>query len=452
MPRQGGPRGSWATSVAPRADRFLIPSPIARDRGRAVAVEGSLVLQLSLSLALGLLVGLERERREVSTSGVRTFPLLTLLGTLCALLADAAGEDWLLAAGLLATTALLVLGWRIRREQEEHPGLTTEVAALVMFAVGGAVVALPIGVPVVTTGVVTLLLHFKRPLHRFVRGLDDAEVRSIVRLVLIALVVLPVLPREAFGPLDAVNPYEVWLVVVLIVGISVGGYLVQRLVGARTGTILAGVLGGVISSTATTAAYARRVGSGSADAAAAQLVIQIAAVVVFARVAVEVALVAPGTFADLTGPLGVSAAWTAVVAGVCTLVWKPREQAAARTPHDPSSLGAAVTFGALYAAVLLGTALAKRHFGPGSLYGVAVVSGLTDMDAITISTAQMVQAGKVEAGTGWRMILLGSLSNMLVKAGTVAALGNRRLALRTALFFGASIAGGVVVLLTWPGP
>jgi len=422
-----------------------------------LASPGTLV-DLALALGLGLLVGLQREWVDAGTAGIRTFPLLTLFGAVCALLAASHG-GWILGAGALGVAAIVVVGdvGRLRRArargEEPDPGITTEVATLLMFGVGAL---LPLGyrTPAVVLGAtVALLLHWKRPLHDLVDRIGPGDVRAIMRLVLVALVILPLLPNRSLGPYEVLNPFEMWLMVVLIVGISLGAYVAYKLLGVRGGMLAAGLLGGLISSTATSVTYAQRTRDDVDRVPSATLVVLLASAVAFARVLGEVAVVAPTVFWAVAGPISAMMAWCACVGGIAYL-WGRREfaresEVAERDP--PSTLGAAIVFGILYGVVLLGVAFAREHFGQEGLYVVAGLSGLTDMDAITLSTAQLMRRGGLEVSTGWRLVLLGGLANFLFKGAVVAVLGHRRLAARVALLFGAALAGGVLILLFWPG-
>jgi uncharacterized membrane protein (DUF4010 family) len=405
--------------------------------------------QLGIALGLGLLVGLQREWAEPEAAGIRTFPLITVLGTVCALLAGKFG-GWILSGGVLALGAMMVVT-NLRRDVSGngHPGPTTEIAALLMFTVGAL---LPVGMiveAIAIGGVVALLLHWKKPLHSFVERIGGSEMRAVFRLVLIALVVLPLLPDRSFGPYEVLNPFRIWLIVVLIVGISLSGYLISRYVGPKAGSVLSGILGGLISSTATTVSYARRSKNASEFSALAALVIMIASTIVFVRVAFEVAVVAPGIVGQVLPQFGVMCLWMALISVVASFM-SGQEQTAAPEPGDPSNLSAAVVFGVLYALVLLAVAAAKEYFGDRGLYLVAALSGLTDMDAITLSTAQLITAGRVSVDIGWRMMLLGALSNILFKGSVVAALGHPRLLARIAVLFGLSMVGGILLFWLWP--
>jgi uncharacterized membrane protein (DUF4010 family) len=356
---------------------------------------------------------------------------------------------WAIAAGLIAVAVVFWIG-NGASDARGPTGVTTEIAGLVVFMVGATVMLGMGGLAVVVTGLTSVLLHWKRPLHRWVDRTGAEDFQAITRLVVIGLVILPVLPNEAYGPYDVVNPFKIWLMVVLIVGISLAAYAVQKLLGARTGTLLAGVLGGLISSTATTVSYSRLSKSGIADPTAAAIVIMAASTVVFARVMFEVAVVAPAVLGAVAPPLGAMMGFMLVV--TVGAFWTSRSRIDAPEQSEaPSDLTAAVIFGLLYAGVLLLVAAVKDSFGQTALYAVAGISGLTDMDAITLSTAQLMNSGSIETPTGWRLILVGAIANLVFKAGAIAVLGAPELLKRILVLFGISAAGGVALLLLWPG-
>ena len=412
-------------------------------------MELDLLAALGIAVGLGLLVGLERERAESEMAGIRTFPLITIFGALSAALGGVYG-GWVPAAGLLAVAAMLVMANVVKLEAgTRDPGATTEAAALVMFGVGAALVAGYTTPAIATGGGVAVLLHWKRPLHAVVRGIDYGELKAIMRLALIALVILPVLPDRAYGPLAVLNPFEIWLMVVLIVGISMAAYVAYQLFGAKAGTLAAGLLGGLISSTAATVGYSRRTRHSPDLAPAAAVMITIASGVVFARVLLEVGVVAPGLLPVIGPPLAAMLGLFAVLSTAAYLLAR-RGLASPSEPGPPSDLRAAIVFGLLYAAVLLGVAAARRYLGETGLYAVATLSGLTDVDAITLSTAQMVRAARIEPDTGWRLILVGALANVAFKGAAVAVLGTRALFGRVAVWFGLALAGGLAILFLWP--
>ncbi|NND97901.1 MAG: MgtC/SapB family protein [Pirellulaceae bacterium] len=404
---------------------------------------------IAISLGLGLIVGLQREWKESDIAGIRTFPLITLLGTVLGQV-SAGDINLLIAAGLISVAVLLVSVNIVKAKASEFDfGLTTEIAALVMYGVGVTLAMKMTGPAVVVTGIVAVLLHLKQRLHNIVDRMAEKDIRSVIHLVLIALVILPVLPDQTYGPYDVLNPYKIWRMVVLIVGISMSAYVIYKLVGARAGAVLGGILGGLISSTATTVSYARQTKENADAGAMAALVIVIASTIVNLRVLIEVGVVAPRLLNVALLPIALLMVLMTIE---CLVLFFPLRNRVTKPPdHDnPAQLKPAIIFGALYAVVLFIVAAAKEHFGDQALYVVAIISGLTDVDAITLSTARLFQQDRLEAGTAWRVILIATLSNLVFKAGAVAVLGSRKLLFYVAILFGIAIAGGVGLLLFWP--
>lgn len=412
-------------------------------------MEWPLLRSLLLALGLGLLVGLERERAHAAMAGVRTFALIGLAGALAAV----AGGDgpWLPAAGLLGVVALFWVANRVGPvvepgSTESVTGLTTEMAGIVVFLVGVVAVRGPVELAVVVAGATAVLLHWKEPLHAFVRRLGEDEVRAVLRLVLLAMVVLPVLPDRAYGPYEVLNPSHIWLMVVLIVGISLAAWVIRRLLGPGRGALVAGVLGGLVSSTATTVGVARRSKEEPALATGGSVVILAASAVVFARVLLEVGIVAPRALPTVGPPLvGVGL----VLAGLLWLGYRRDRDALEADPEAeaPDDLGAAVAFGLLYAVVLFAVAAVKDRFGDGALYAVAALSGVADVDAITLSTARLLELGRLDLAVGGRLILVATLANLVFKGLLVAILGRRALLARLTVPLGLTVAAGAAVLL-----
>lgn len=405
---------------------------------------------LGISLGLGLLVGLQRERAGSRVAGFRTFTLIALLGTLSGLLAETLGA-WVVAGGLLSLAAVLVVANVIKlHEGDIAPSMTTEIAALVMYCVGVYVVLGHRSVAIVVGGAVAVMLYAKPILHGLVRRMGEGEMRGLIQFALVALVILPLLPDEPYGPFKVLNPRQIWWMVVLVSGISLSGYVAFRLLGDRNAAVVAGLLGGVISSTATTVSYARRAAHAEGQVAAATLVIMLASTVVYARVLLEVSIVARSVLPSVAPPIAVMMAAALVQSA---LAWRHARTVKTRLdPGDnPSELRSAITFGVLFAAVLLAVAAAKEYFGDRGIYAVAAVSGLTDMDAITLSTSRMSAEGMLATGTAWRAIVVAAIANLVFKGGIVAALGGRVLAGRIAALFGINILVGLVLLFAWPG-
>jgi uncharacterized membrane protein (DUF4010 family) len=413
-------------------------------------MQTEILKQLAVSLGLGLLVGFQREWSPNKEAGIRTFALITVFGTVCAQLAGSYG-GWVIAAGLIAVAATVLMGQFMGlRTGEDDIGITTEIAALVMYGVGAILVMGQVTVAVIVGGTVAVLLHWKTSLHRFVRRIEKKDISAIMQLILIGLVILPILPNRTYGPYNVLNPHDIWLMVVLIVGISLGSYLAYRFLSARAGMLLSGLFGGLISSTATTVTHSRRTRGSSETVNMSTVIIMVASTMVFGRVAFEVFLVAPSVMPRIILPLLVLMGYMVIISGGFYL-FLGRRQKKVRLDENPSQLKTAVVFGLLYAIVILAVTAAKEHLGQTGLYAVSALSGLTDADAITLSTAQLMKAGKVNADTGWRMIMIGALSNVVFKGGIVALLGARRLLKHIAVAFGLTLAGGLAILWLWPG-
>lgn len=385
-------------------------------------------MDLAIAAGLGLLVGLQKERADSPLAGLRTFALVCLAGAVAAVL-GAVTTQWVVVGGLLAIAAMMFAGNMVIMHGQggDDPGQTTEVAVVLTYLIGVLVVAGPREVAIVLGASTAMLLHLREELHTWVDRLSDRDVRAIMQFVVISLVILPVLPNQTYGPYDVINPRQVWWMVVLIVGLNLAGYAAFRLFGARAGTALAGILGGIISSTATTISYARQTKANHGRDSVAAIIVWIASGVVFARVMLEIGAVAPDFLPTAAGPLSIMLALFLALAAVR---WRsgadPGESPL--EPGNPSELKPAILFGALYAAVLLVLAAAEDWLGDAGLYVAAFLSGLTDVDAITLSTSRLVATEGLDPSTGWRVILVGALSNLVFKLGMAAALGSRSFA------------------------
>jgi uncharacterized membrane protein (DUF4010 family) len=413
---------------------------------------GGLLGRLGLATGIGLLVGLQREQADSRIAGLRTFALTALFGAICAVLADEMG-GWVLAAGLIALAAMVVLGNVMKLKAGLHdPGITTEVAILLMFVIGAYLMVGRLEIGIVTGGGLAVLLQFKARAQRLVARLGNRDVAAVMRFALLTLVILPILPNRTFGPFDVLNPRNVWLMVVLIVGIGFAGYLAYRFLGTRAGTALSGLLGGAISSTATTVSYSRRGRERDSDAREAAVVIMIASAIVFVRVLIEVAAVAPLALGVAAPPILLTLAGFSLISFVAW--WRIVHDAAEREPMpeqtNPTELGPALFFGGLYALILLGVASGEARFGSEGIYAIAAISGLADMDAITLSASELHRQGRLEADTLWRVVLVGALSNLVFKAGICGLLGGRLLLRHVLPLYAAGAAVILSVITLWP--
>ena len=399
------------------------------------------------SIGIGLLIGLERERQSDIKAGLRTFALVGLLGCLCALLTQLTDSGWILAAGLLAIAAMIIAAHVTDPLDTGDPGTTSVVALLVCYALG-AMVWFGHGSSAVMLAIATtVLLYFKAELHGISRSLTPVDLISILQFGVLVLVILPILPDRNFGPYEALNPRNIWLMVVLISGVSLAGYAALRIVGARHGAALIGLFGGLVSSTATTMIFARHARAHEAMARTAMVVILLANMVVLFRLSVVTFVVAPPVLLPLLSVLGLG-----MLLGVVATLWGWRQLESADTlplPQvaNPTEIKTAVGFGALYALVLVLSAWLQDIAGSRGLYLLALASGLTDVDAITLSSLRMFDMDKLSASQTVTAITLATLSNLAFKTGLVVVIGGKALARYTLPGFFAIAAGLVCGLI-----
>jgi uncharacterized membrane protein (DUF4010 family) len=401
------------------------------------------------SLALGLLIGLERERNPASKAGLRTFALVSLLGTLAALIANKTDSPWILAAGLILVGLMMIAAYARESGEAADPGTTSVAAVCVCYGLG-ALIWLGYPTLAVMLGVITtMLLYFKPELHGLSQSLTRQDLLSILQFAALSFVILPVLPDQDYGPYSALNPHQIWLMVVLISGISLAGYVALRITGGHHGVLLLGLFGGLVSSTATSMVYARHARS-HGMLQLSVVVIVAANLVVPVRLAVLAAVVSPAILPRLLPALGAALVCSAVGA----FYWwrKLREQPALSVPEirNPTEIRTALGFGLLFGVVLLCSAWLSDVAGSGGLYAVALVSGLTDVDAITLSTLRLYDLGAIASVEATGAIVLALASNIVFKLGLVLFVGGAALARRCAPTMLAAAAGAGAMLAIVP--
>jgi uncharacterized membrane protein (DUF4010 family) len=417
------------------------------------------VSSLALSLGVGLLVGFERERRTDTVAGVRTFGLAGLIGGIAALLGPREGTPWsLLIVTLIAAAAGITGGIvaRSRTTDDDRPndlGLTTAFALVATTLLGGLAVLGHYSTTIAGAGTLFLLLYIRDPLHAVIRRLAPGDVRAIAIFVLLALVVLPVLPDRALGPFDAVNPRAAWMLVVLVVALSLAGYIAQTLLGARAGTLATGLLGGLVSSTASTVGAARSVRAGGAHANAATITLLSCGILPL-RLMLLVGVASKGALAmlwpwlagvgvatliagfisshvrargaiDATGATTstTTATTTATAAhGSTTLTTNPPSK-----PQNPTQLSSAFAFAAVFVVIQIVTKATIAYAGSAALLVVAAASGITDMDAIALSVAREFEAGGMDGTLLVRATLVALAVNTLFKLGVARIMGDVKL-------------------------
>ncbi len=405
---------------------------------------------LGISLAIGLLIGAERgwqdrdleEGRRIA--GLRTFALIGLAGGLSAVVGEHMSV-WVVPAVLLSLMVVMAVAFTRQSAQTGSVGVTTIVAALTTFLLG----ALPVlGMGTVAAGgavVTALLLGMKPRLHALLRRMEEADLMALLRLLLISVVILPVLPDRGYGPGKALNPFEIWWMVVLIAAISFSGYVAIKFLGPRRGVGLTALLGGLVSSTAVTVSLSRlsRRHPGMARGFGGGVVL--ASTAMFPRMAVIIAVIAPGVLGAVAIPL--TAMTMAGALGAAVLLGRTDKTGSeAPAPENPLQLSVALSFGVILAVVILVSRLVSERYGDTGLYAVAAISGLADVDAMTLSAARMA-GDAVSMGVAGHAIIIAALVNTVAKAFIYALLADARRVSVMAAFFAILAAGSAALML-----
>ena len=387
--------------------------------------------RIAMALAIGLLIGMERERRKGSgqaraPAGLRTFTVVALLGGLAT---QTGSMPLIVLTGSFVAAAALLIYWLGDRRD---PGFTTEVALLVTFVLGVVAQSQPV-LALATGVVVTVLLAARTPLHHLVRDvLSEQELHDGLTFFIAAAVVLPILPDRAIGPFGGLNPFVLWRLAVVVMGLSAAGYGAVRVLGPRYGLFLAGFASGFVSSTAAIAAMGSRarndrlLGVTGALGAVASIMGSLLYLLVLV-IAADPLLVQ-----RVAIPVGCAMAALAVY---CLAIMRLTKSAA----DPPIAAGRAFDFRTILVfALLVGVFAALSTFlmawlGSTGLFAGAIATGLADAHAAAVSIATLVGAGKADAATGARAILLALSANMAAKIPAAFALGPLSFSVRVAL-------------------
>ena len=408
-----------------------------------------------LAFAIGALVGIEREKHKTTEhpgtfGGLRTFILIAQVGAVSAWLSIHLQSPWLFISAVLALSLVVITAYVLEnRQQPAALGLTTEISAITVCLLGGAVMfgyaELAVALAILTSAILT----FKQPLHGLVSKLDTSDLYAGSKLLLATFIILPLLPDHAVDPWLALNPYKLWLLVILISALSLLGYIAVRLLGAARGTALAGLAGGLVSSTAVSMSMARQSKTEVDDDAADKLAsgILLAWLVMFVRVMVTVALVYLPLLTQIWLPFSLMALFTAALAGF--FYWRGNAGRQIKQRQDnlsnPFSLWAASKFALLFALVLL-TVKLTQHYAPAEgVYLVAALAGLTDVDAITLSMTELARQNN-QLSLSAAALLVAVLSNTLVKGLLVMTLGSVLLRRKLMLATGLILLAGIVIV------
>ena len=404
---------------------------------------------LGIALAIGLLIGLERgwqarDRDEgMRVAGLRTYGMISLLGGLTGMLAQQT-ELFLMGFVFLGLTLVLLLAYSKSLDKFNDFSITSLIASLTAFTLGALTVFGHSILASASAVVITSLLGFKPLLHGWLKKLEQHELQATLKLLLISVVMLPILPDQGYGPWAAFNPYHIWLMVVLIAGISYLGYFAVRIAGNQHGPVLTGALGGLVSSTAVTLNLSKLAKQSPNMENVLAAGILTACATMFARTLLLTSVMNPALFRALFPGLLVMALFTYLVA---FLLWKNAREFGTieeLTLENPFQLGMAIKFGAFLVLILLLSNTLRVYFGDMGTYFLAATSGLADVDPMTLSMSQMSKSG-LSVGVAAKAILIAVSVNSGVKSIFSWVIGGRVLALRVGGTLAAAVVAGLLI-------
>lgn len=402
-----------------------------------LGTDGVLIRDFAIALAIGALVGVEREKhRERSghgAAGLRSFMLIAEVGAIAAWLAQQLTAPWLVGVVLVALALISgPLGLRpgtadkpaaTNGSRDEAAGITTAVAALAVYLLGAMTLYGHAGHAVALAIATSAILAFREPMHGLVRQIGTEDLYAGLKLLIATFIVLPLIPNRAIDPWGAFNPFQLWLLVILISGLSLVGYVAMRWLGPNRGTALTALAGGLVSSTAVTLNFAKRSREQLDAGAMLATGVLLAWTVMYLRVLVEVAVVHAPLLQHIAMPM-------LVLAALC-LALTVRGWRHARNGHhgnglpikNPFSLVSATQFALFFTAILFTVKLSEIYLPPETLYGVAALAGFAEVDAMVLSLASLVRDG-TDADIATRAILLTTLTNTWTKTAMVVVLAS----------------------------
>jgi uncharacterized membrane protein (DUF4010 family) len=405
-------------------------------------MEYSLLQNFLIALLLGALIGLEREyakyrKKGHDFAGIRTFPLISLFGALAAYLGVLI-SPWILVVAIILVGVLIIMAYFAisSNDKRQHMGATSEVAGFLAFFIGILCYYGEITFAVVLAVTITVILYARSFLHHFAMKMKRQEMADTLKFAVIALVILPLLPNQGYGPHELFNPFVIWLMVVFISGISFAGYVLMKWFGEK-GIELAGILGGLVSSTAVTTSFSQRSKKEKKIFKALALGVILANTLMFIRILIEVFVIHRPLFYTLVLPMSIL---ILVSLGFSYVLWRKASDTKGKMElASPFTLGPALKFGIFFAVILALVKLADVYLSSRGVYLVSFISGFADVDAITVSLSQLAKTtlSLDIAKTG---ILIAALTNVAVKGGIAYWFGDRKK-------FGKIVAGLYLVLI-----
>jgi len=414
--------------------------------------ELKILWDLLTAFGVGLLIGIERgwqgrvKEEGDRVAGIRTFALTGIFGGIIGIISGHFGE-WLLAAALLSFATVVAITYFVGVKESDDIGFTTSVALLITFSLGiWATFGNHAWVFIVAV-LVLALLGYKPDIHKWIRNIETKEIYAGIKLLIISVILLPLLPDKGYGPYEALNPYWLWLMVVLITGLSFLGYLAISHFGDRIGVLLTALTGGLASSTAVTLSLANMAKRTSVSNIFMAGVL-IASGIMFIRVVIEVTVVNAKLLYMLWPPILVMFALNLL--GILWLLRSDRkkenEKSSPMKIENPFQLSTALKFGVLLGVILVLSEVMKEWLGDEGIYILSVVSGLMDVDAITLSLSKMA-TGELPEKVAATAIVLATITNTIIKGLMFAFITKIRLSVKLILVLAISSAGGLLTVL-----
>ncbi|GIW71643.1 MAG: hypothetical protein KatS3mg102_1185 [Planctomycetota bacterium] len=420
-------------------------------QGAGLSLE--LLARFGIAAAIGLLVGLEREWAKAGDrpvfAGIRTFPSIALMGCTAAMISELHAQPWLFPAAFFGFALLVAISHYVSSSLPSY-GTTTEITSLLVFLLGGLVFWGHMALAAALAVLVTLILSLKEPLHTLARRMEAQDIYATLKFAIVSVIVLPLLPNErlqieGLELLGVLNPFNIWLLVVLVSGIGFLGYVAAKLLGARRGIALTGLLGGLASSTAVTASMAERSRENEQVAPQLALATVLACTVMFPRTIIEVAFVERELAFQVALPLLAAGAFGALASGY---LWfhGARAEPEQLTIRNPFQLGPALKFGLLFCAMLLGGELARLHYREAGVLLFAAAGGLIDVRPIALTVADQMVRGTLPSSEAVAAVMIAALANTVLKAAYGIFLGRGRFRRLLVPTFGMLIGGGVLAV------
>ncbi len=409
---------------------------------------GSYILGVLISLGIGLILGLEREydklKEEKGIAGIRTFPIVAILG-FCITSLTQLFTPWLLIVSLGAFIVFLALNNFSQKQEEYKQGLTTNFALIATFVLGSMVSAEFYRDAVATAVIIVTLLSLKTRFRSVISNITSEELFAFIKFSIIALLILPFLPNKQYGPEGLLNPFEIGTIIVIVSFLNFIGYFLVKFIGSKRGIILTAILGGLISSTAVAWNYASRSKESPELSKKYSAGIIVASAIMFPRLALLAYLFNNAIINYLAIPFGI----LTVICVVATLLLMRKDDPKPDTNiklGNPLNVLNAIKFGVVYVVILFAVFYSNAYFGESGLYYSALIAGLADTDAITISMAKFSLEGD-KLALASSVIIAATISNMLVKLGISFFKGSRTTAKLVGLAFGSVILVGFFYIL-----